>query len=334
MRALYCWSITTIKEKLLTASCLYIAQSSASCPSNVNATVTISSQADATSLAACPEISSSILISSEFQGQLSLDGPTSIDGDVICESAGSIVSIESSSLYWINGELTLSNLTNLSSVVLPQLNSTGGINMSTLPVLNLFGVANVLDGGGSNISISSTSLTSVPDLNHYDRVSIYNNTQLRDITISSSQLGHLDVHSNGPALSLNLPNLKFTNHDLLIANCSSINMPLVTTIGLLGGGLAISGYKFLSLSLTSISEIRGSATIVDNEGMISISLPALSQIDDTLDISSNNELIALALPGLKNVTDIYVSDNNLLQAISFPSLTWFDNADMSGNFSR
>jgi hypothetical protein len=206
--------------------------------------------------------------------------------------------------------------------------------MSTLPTLNVFGVANVLDGGGSNISISSTNLALVPALNHYDWVSIYNNTQLKDITIPSSQLGHLDVHSNGPALSLNLPNLKFTNHDLLIANCTSINMPVATTVGLLGGGLAISGYKSSSLSLQSIASIGGSATIVDNEGMISVSLPALDYVHDTLDISSNKELITLALPSLNNVTDIYVSDNNLLQAITFPSLTWFDNADMSGNFSR
>jgi hypothetical protein len=111
-------------------------------------------------------------------------------------------------------------------------------------------------------------------------------------------------------------------------------MPVATTVGLLGGGLAISGYKSSSLSLQSIASIGGSATIVDNEGMISVSLPALDYVHDTLDISSNKELITLALPSLNNVTDIYVSDNNLLQAITFPSLTWFDNADMSGNFSR
>ena len=223
------------------------------------------------------------------------------------------------------------NLPNLSIVNFPLLNSSlGAVNMSNLPSLNQFVVANFLSGAGQpNMTISNTSLTSLPDFSGYGLVNIFNNSQLQNIKLTAPELDSLYIYSNKPTLTVSLPYLANTRGDIVIQNFSSIDMPAVTQIL---GNLVLEGSSLLSFSTIWLRDVD-SIIIADNNEMASISFPNLDT-SGNFKISNNNALMSFDVPSLNAADDLYISGNSLLKTISFPQLIGFNSAYLSGSFSR
>ena len=279
--------------------------------------MTINSQADATSLASCPYVSSTVLVSSEFEGPLILDGTQQI-WQLLCESVGSITSLESSTLYYIEDTLTLSNLSEITNISLPMLNYTASVNITNLPALNEIKLANSVETWKtSQLTISNTNLTSIPNFtDRYRTVEIHGNSQLNNVALWIHDCDSFNISLNGPTLNLDLSALGSVEYDLVIQNCSSINLPSLKYSGRGGnlGRLLLSGNQFSSFSLNKLykTSIQGGLSIVDNEQLTSFSLPALY-----------------------DVGSLQIAGNPLLQEINLPVLTYIEsNASLSGNFSR
>jgi hypothetical protein len=279
--------------------------------------VTINSQADATSLASCPYVSSTVLVSSEFEGPLILDGMQQI-WQLLCESVGSITSLESSTLFLIEDTWTLSNLSEITNISLPMLNYTASVNFTNLPALNEIKLANSVETWkNSQLTISNTNLTSIPNFtDRYRTVEIHGNSQLNNVALWIHDCDSFNISFNGPTLNLDLPVFGSVEYDLVIQNCSSINLPSLEYSGRSGnlGRLLLSGNQFSSFSLNKLykTSIQGGLSIVDNEQLTSFSLPALY-----------------------DVGSLQIAGNPLLQEINLPVLTYIEsNASLSGSFSR
>jgi hypothetical protein len=178
------------------------------------------------------------------------------------------------------------------------------------------------------MTISNTSLTSLPDFSGYGLVNIFNNSQLQNIKLTAPELDSLYIYSNKPTLTVSLPYLANTQGDIVIQDFSSIDMPAVTQIG---GSLVLEGSSLLSFSTIWLRDV-GSIMIADHKEMASISFPNLESTDN-FNISNNNALMSFDVPSLNSAADIYISGNSLLKTISFPQLIAFDSAYLTGSFS-
>lgn len=104
-------------------------------PCRASSPTTISSQAEATQLAACSTYQGSITIANGTTDNIDLSGIGHITGDLIVEGSGTMTQLTASQLSVIDGLFSLTSLTSLSTLNFPSLISAGDIAWNALPNL-------------------------------------------------------------------------------------------------------------------------------------------------------------------------------------------------------
>ncbi|RQM05511.1 hypothetical protein DH86_00001528 [Scytalidium sp. 3C] len=279
-------------------------------------TATIASQSDANALSSCRTVSGSILVTNAGAGSITIDGPETINGDLVCENAGQLTTLGSSSIGNIAGKFNLNNLTLLSTLSFTELTSVGSISFVALPALSSLTFPSTVSQA-KTLEISNTFLSSLDGINLQTAASvdINNNNRLKTFSTQIVNITSLlNVDSNGQQLDVQFPNLE-----------KAANLTL---------------RKVQSVTFPSLNTVTGSLAIVESF-LTSISAPNLTTVGITdvgsggLAIDQNNALTNISIPILKKVGGaVQIANNTALRNISFPALADVGGAiDFSGNFS-
>ncbi|KAI9048724.1 hypothetical protein LZ554_007555 [Drepanopeziza brunnea f. sp. 'monogermtubi'] len=296
----------------LTVFSVAAAQTSSACSEDA----TINSQADVAQYSGCSTMSGSVIISSSASGTIDLSGIEQITGNLSCENAGNLVSIQSTTLTTIGASFHLYNLTLLSTLSMTTLTKVDSINWIALPALpNL--VFNGPLSDANSVTISNTFLSTLSGINlmSVDTLQIDNNNNLKQF---DTQIGNitktLNINANGNLLAVTFPNLVWAAN-MTFRNISSIKIPSLATIN---GSLGFYGNYMSSIAAPNLTSVGNFAT-----GSGSLALVA------------NGKLANISFPLLKSVGGAnQIANNTALDAISFPSLTSVGGAiDFSGNFT-
>lgn len=286
----------------LAVAALASAQTSSVCSQS---TATINSQTDATALADCSTISGSVLVSSSASGTISIDGPQQIKGDLICENAGGLTSLTSSSINAISGAFTLNNLTLLSTLGFTDLETVGTIGWTALPALSQLTFTSVVTSA-SSVTISNTFLSTLDGINlgTVETLQIDNNNRLKTFSTQVANItSGADISANGESLVVEFPNLIWAAN-LTFRNVSSVSIP---SLAVINGSLGFYGNYLTSIAAPNLTAVgstatgQGSFSVVSNSALTSLSVPVLATIGGADQIQDNYALSNISFPVLTTV---------------------------------
>jgi hypothetical protein len=248
-------------------------------------------------------VTGDILISSTAAGTINIDGPEQITGNLICENAGQLTSLGSSSIGTIGEQFLLNNLTLLSTLAFTDLTTVGSISWTALPALPQLTFSGPVSMADS-VLITNTFLSTLDGINlaTVGTLNINNNNRLKTF---SSQIANitqsLTIDSNGQLLDLAFPNLIWAAN-MTLRNVSSVSIPSLTTVNGSLGFLENYFTEIVALNLTTVGNTGtniGSLAFVANPSLTNISMPALQSIGGANQIANNSALTAIDFSSLQ-----------------------------------
>jgi hypothetical protein len=251
-------------------------------------------------------------------GDISIDGPTEITGDLTVQNVAELTSLSSSTIGTIGGTFTLDTLAVLSILQFSALQAVETISWSALPNLS----AITFPSGEittSHITITNTFLSSLDGLatGVISTLDINNNPALTSANLTITSItSSLNLAANGKATVFSFPHLQWAAN-ITARNCSQLNLPSTSAVN---GSLGLYGNSFTDFSAPTLLSVGDTLTGVGNLAIISNTALAGS---------------GLSMPLLKFVGGaLQVSENTALSTISFPDLTEIGGAVvLSGGFS-
>jgi hypothetical protein len=269
------------------------------------ATATIHTSADATALASCSTIKGSVLVASDATGEIALNGPQQITGDLICNNATNLINLGSTTIGSIGGTFGLNGLTLLSTLSMGALTSVGSIDWVALPALSSLTFPAVVSSAKSVI-VSNTFLSSLDGINldTVATIQIDNNNRLKTFSTQVTNItSSLMIFANGQQLDVSLPNLVFAA-DMTFRAINSVKIP---SLAIVNGSLGFYDSFVDSISAPNLTSVgntatgKGSLAFVDNVKLTNISMPLLASVGGADQIANNTILGAISFPDLQNV---------------------------------
>ncbi|KAK2033324.1 hypothetical protein LX32DRAFT_581188 [Colletotrichum zoysiae] len=292
------------------------AQNSNICSS---ATVTITSAAMATDIP-CTTINGAVKIAEDITGNIDINGPKTIKGDLIVTNVTQLVGLSSSTLASVEGAFKMQGLTVLSNLEFTSLTTVGSIDWVTLPALGslVFGTAGVTKV--NDILISDTFLKSLDGLNvaSVDSLRINNNNQLVSY---SNQLANatktIEINSNGPDLGITLPNLVWAG-EIIIADAAKVQMD---SLAVVNGSIKFDKNTFTEFIAPNLTQTTdGDVSFINNIELTNLSLPLLTKTGGGLTIQNNTLLTKIdGLPQLKQIGGAVLLRGNFTE-VTLPAL--------------
>lgn len=263
--------------------------------------ITISSDADAMTIQNCQKYNGDVIIDSSVSGTINLNGVSQIAGDLKCENAMSLNTINADQLGTIAGTFDLQNLTTLSTLSFSSLTRVNKINWIGLPALQALNFPQGIRES-NNVYISNTELNDLNgiELTQVASMDVNNNPYLNTINVNglTNITDALSFSANGMNLDVSFPNLQGAGN-LTFRNVSSIDVPSLSEVG---GAIGLYSDYFLNFSAPNLSTVGQSLAIIDCPQLNMISFPELTYIGGGFIIVNNTNLKAIDnLPNLKTI---------------------------------
>lgn len=290
---------------------------------STSGTTTISAPSEATALASCLTYSGSVVIPSGLAVPMDSDGLQTIqidnvrkiDGNLTVTNVTQLSSLSFSSLQSVVG-LELTFLQRLTTLSFPQLTTVDALNFNALPALQ-----NLAFGGrgitkARSVLVTNTGLTTLQGIDNLEEVDLFdvnNNVALTNISLQVSSIKtSLTIAANDEflsGLSTSFPLLE-TALNMTFRNCSQILLPSLKNVT---DELGFYGNTFTNFSASKLTS-AGGIIFVDNTDLVNITLPNLEKIDGAYQIANNTKLSIIN---------------------GFPKLSIIGGTlDLSGNFSE
>lgn len=266
---------------------------------STSGTTTIIASADATALASCTTYSGSVAIQTSLSTpkdsnghqQIQIDKLQKIDGNLTITDSTELAQIGFPSLKEV-GQLVLGRLSGLASVNMPSLSIVQQMNLTALPVLQAVNFGSVGVTKARSILITNTGLTSLDGFNNLesvDALNINNNQALQNITlkVNNIKISCEIVDNNGLTSGLNVdfPLLQ-TAQNMTFRNCADIKLPVLQNVT---DSLGFYGNGFTSFSAPNLTTCN-SLVFYDNPELTNISLSSVKSINATYSIANNTKL--------------------------------------------
>lgn len=303
-------------QKLLLPAFAVITAVAAQSICSQTATATINSQADAAAYTSCSSVAGSILIGSGATGDITLDGPSTIGGDLTVNNATGVTSFSSSTIGQIKGTFHMEDLTLLSSLKMSMLTAVKAISFVSLPNLGSLTFPATVTSATS-ITVSNTFLSTLAGLNvtSVTVLQVDNNPHLTEFTSNIGNISSAAVfNANGADLAISFPLLTWAAN-MTFRDVGSVSLPSLQVIN---GSLGFYESSIESISASNLTSVGNFATGVGSLAFV-----------------ANTALTNISMNALKSVGGAdQVANNTLLNAISFPALVDVGGAiDFSGNFT-
>lgn len=227
-------------------------------------------------------------------------------------------SFSAGSLTTVTEQLSLTSLTILSDLSLPQLTTVGTVYFVTLPALNEIS----LNTGVSKINSLYISDTSLETLNGFDVTSLdtFNVNNNKNLNSIDSQLRNvkvaLEVSYNSDDVEVSFDDLEWANN-ITFRDISSISLSKLETVN---ASLGFINTSLESIEIANLGSVGGSLTFVSNDELEEIDLSNLTSIGGGFDISNNTNLKDIdGFDSLETVGGAVIFVGNFTNA-SLPSL--------------
>jgi hypothetical protein len=275
-------------------------------------TITINAAADATNIP-CQTVNT-IVINNGVIGQININGPLAVTGDIIVNNVTQLVSLSSSSIGSIAGSFTMQGLTLLSTLSFTALTSVKDITWKTLPALQTLTFGTVGITKVSTIQISDTFLSSLDGLNvaSVDSFSLDNNKRLVTYTSSLTNVSTLlSITANGANLTINAPSLVWAKV-LQVQNVGSISLPALKVIN---DSLKFDKNDFATFNAPNLtSTTTGDISFINNPSLTNITMPVLQKTGGGFTIQNNTNLMVLnSFPKLSQVGGAVIIRGNFTE---------------------
>jgi hypothetical protein len=267
----------------------------------------------------CDVVDANIEVDSDVAGELVIDGPKQIKGDLIITNATELISISSTTINSIKN-FELDALEKLSSLSMDSLETITNLKMLKLNSLRqiTFGSEGVTKAEDVLISdtdiqdLSGLKLTSVKNfkIDNNKRLTMFN-SELKEVNET------LTFNRNGrDQLAIMMPQLESVGV-IDIRNVKSFRAPRLEASE---GEIAFNQCDELeSISFPNITKTGAGVTIINNKKLANVTFPKLKDIGGSLRIVNNTELIEVGgFPKLETCEDINMGGN--FEEIDFPKL--------------
>jgi len=272
-------------------------------PCSASTPTTITSQAQATQLAACSTYQGSITIANGTTDNIDLSGIGRIAGDLIVEGSDTMTQFTATQLSVIDGSFSLTSLTALATLNFPSLLQAGDINWNALPVLQQLaftqGVRKL-----KSLTIQNTGLQALTGINLVtaDQIFVVNNLDLQEVNM---QLGNvtqaLTIANNGANIKVSFPNLIWA-YNATIRGAASVTTPSLESVN---GSLGFYMGSNEAYSAPNLTSVGGSLSFVSNSQLNNISLPELTTIGGALYVVNDTSLEKVnGFPALQTISNV------------------------------
>ncbi|KAH8893508.1 hypothetical protein GQ53DRAFT_645091, partial [Thozetella sp. PMI_491] len=256
--------------------------------SSCSSTVTVNSPAEATNIG-CSTLKG-LVIGSLAAGTVDIGSVSKITDDLVVQDNGLMINLQGNFLSSIGGTFKMDNVTAVTAITMPSLNSVGSVSWTSLPYLQTLSMALTT---AKSIIISDTFLSSLSgiDVASLATMDINNNAFLANFTTKLSNLSdHLNVNANNKALALSFPDLTWIAN-MTILNVASFSAPALVTVN---GSAKFDTNYFTSFTAPNLTSTKsGDISFVGNEALTNISFPVLTSIGGGLLIANNTNLSAI-----------------------------------------
>lgn len=249
--------------------------------------ITISSSADADSIASCKLYDGDIVISASTTDNITLTGIENIAGDLTAINA-SISALSAPNLITIGGTFQLSHLGQLSTLAVPSLTTLSSISWVNLPSLRSVDFEGGVSQAG-NIVIFDTGLLSIGGLSMVlaKSINISNNAQLETIGLQDLENAtSLSFQTNVPTLSLQFDSLQFVFGNMTFANISALSTPDLQEVT---GAFTCYSCSMATYRSTWLMSVGLNMAFVSTE-LSKLDFPDLVDIGGGLQLSNNSKL--------------------------------------------
>ncbi len=284
-----------------------------------NGPLTVSSQDDADSISSCDNFIGNVVIDPSVSGSLELNGMRMISGDLTVANVTALTSLSADTLNQILGSFDLTDLTSLSTLHFPALVAPRLLRLSGLPSLQALGFTT----GVSQVDLVSVIDTQLNDLSGLEltyagEIDISNNPYLTTIRFNdlTNLTDSLNVGFNGGNLSLALPNLE-SAASIRLRNVSNIDLASLSNTD---SALTIYSSSMESLAFPALSTVGDTVTVFDCPNLNGLRMDALTVVGGGLTLENNNRLSGFTFPKLKTIVgDIRLSGT--FDQYNFPGLS-------------
>lgn len=250
---------------------------------------TVTTSDDAARLSNCSTYNGNVIISSQASGSLTLDGVSSITGDLRCSNASQLNSIGADRLATIQGTFELQDLALLSVLNFPNLHAVNIVNWVDMPALDASSISTPINMANT-LYISNTGLTRL-DFIHLESVGSMdvNSNQYLD-TLTMNDLGSftrsLSLQHNTPDLEVNFSGL-VNAANMTMSGVSSVAMP---SLAIVSGSMAFDNCSMNTFTVPSLTITGGTIAFVDNPNLQNLSFPILDHVSGGVLLGNNNNL--------------------------------------------
>lgn len=289
--------------------------------------IAINAAAEVAQIAGCETVEGSVTIGTGVAGQVSINGPQRISGDLIVANNGGLTVLQSSSLESIGGTFRMQNATALNTVSMPELTRVQAIDWQSLTRLESLSFSSGGLSDADSIRISDTFLASLNAISvtSVRNMDINNNRRLDNwesglATVSDT----LIITANGFGLKVAFPDLVWIAN-MTVSNVSSITIPSLEVVN---GSLRFDSNFFTAFSAPNMTQTEdGDLSFTDNGSLTNVSFPALTQVGGGFLIANNTELQTIdGFPELATVGGAVKLRGNFTE-VNLPSLN-----DVKGAF--
>lgn len=232
-----------------------------------------------------------------FDGDLTIKGDLSsaslasiqqIKGSLTINNATNLKTFTANSLIAVSESLTLTDLTILDTLTIPNLYKVGSLHLQALPALEELSFTAGLYSADS-ILISDTELSSLKGLNldTVGTLDVNNNKNLQEVNIPLKTVSTaLGVTYNAEAVQVSFDDLVWANN-ITFRDVGSVSLDNLTAVN---QSLAFFNNSLDSIALDNLETIGGSLSISGNDDLNEVEFPELTSIGGAFIISGNNDL--------------------------------------------
>jgi hypothetical protein len=240
----------------------------------------------------CDVIKADIIVDSSVEGDLSIEGPKQLQGDLIIKNASALASVSSSSINAISGKFEVNSCEFLTNIRMDSLTKVGELSLVNLNRLGdmTFGSSDDLEV--KSITISDTQIRDLSGLRVTTVEDFLINNNNRIISFSSGLVNitgkqGLRLEGNGKDMELEMPDLESAT-ELQFQDIKSISLPSLTK---LKASLKLDDNRELTeLSAPNLTEVGEALSLINNRKLSNVSFPKLEKIGGDLTIVNNTAM--------------------------------------------
>jgi hypothetical protein len=286
---------------------------------------TITSQSDADALvAACQNVTGDIILATTANETINLDGIQAIEGNLVSEfcssSCASFTSLSSSTLVSVSQNISLINLSGLTNITFPQLQTVGApFYLDSLPNLQTLNIPTLSSVGQFHLG-STPKLLSM-NLNQLQNVT-GQNPSIEIISVSLLYFENLNVNTNlssfilrdtqsSEGFDMSIPQVDYL--EIQPGNGVGLRFSFSTSSGTGSGFVSRVGTLNMSGCNSFEADSTTYDTIILNKNTFSYLNLAPIRVLNNLSILDNGNLNQATLPSNMSIENIEIRDNGVLQ---------------------